>query len=117
MIFLLTLGTDAPKNYLCLLNNKSMVGRWFQARRVANSAIHIGSKATIAADDVMMIVSHSCLVTCGMTGWLNAAYEPSLLQDVQVIVDCLGGEGAKLLACNIGYGFRIPVLTLANYGI
>jgi hypothetical protein len=109
---LLTLGTEAPKNYLCLLDDKSMISRWLQAGSRANRAVHIGSETTAAADDMMVVISNTRLIARRMAGRLDASDEASLLQDVQIVVYGLEGERAEPLPGSIRNGFRIPMLSL-----
>jgi hypothetical protein len=114
MRLLLTLGTQAPKNYFRLLNDESMRGGWLQTRSRADRAVHIGSQTAPAADDVMVVVSHPRLIARRMAGRLDAPDEASLLQDVQIVVHGLRGERTEPLAGRSCYGFRIPMLSLAQ---
>ena len=112
--FLLTLGTQAPKNDFRLLDDKSMIGGWLQTGSRADRAVHIGGQTAAAADDVMVVVSHPRLIASRMAGRLDASDEAGLLQDVQVVVHGLGGERAEPLAGSVRNGFRIPMLSLAQ---
>ena len=91
-----------------------MIGGWLQAGSRADGAVHIGSQAAAAADNVMVVVSHPRLIASRMAGRLDASDEPRLLQDVQIVVHGLGGERAEPLAGSVGDGFRIPMLSLAQ---
>jgi hypothetical protein len=69
---LLALGTQAPKDDFGLLDNKSMIGGGFQAGGMTYGTVHIGRHTAAAADDVMVIVSHPCLIASRMTRRLDA---------------------------------------------
>jgi len=113
---LLTLGTQAPEDHLRLLDEKSMAGGWLQTGSRSNRAVHIGGKSATAADKVMVVISHPSLIASRMAGRLDASEEASLLQDVQIVVNGLGGERAEPLAGRVCNGFRIPMLALAQDG-
>src|SRR6202044_1547647 len=113
---LLALGTQAPKNNFCLLDDKSMIGGWLQTGCRANGAVHIGCQTATAADNVMGVVPHPRLIAGRMARGLDASDEASLLQDVQIVVDRLGGERAEPLAGSVCNGFRIPMLSFALNG-
>ena len=91
-----------------------MIGGWFQARSRPDRTIYIGSQPAPAADDVMVIIPHTRLVASRMTGRLNAPDETSLLQRVQIVVDCLSGESAESFSGCDSNGFRITMLPLAQ---
>ena len=114
MSLLLTLGTQAPKNHFRLLDDKSMIGGWLQTGSRTNGAVHIGSQTATAADNVMVVVSHPRLIARRMAGRLDASYEASLFQDVQIVIDGLGGEGADPLARGVCNGFHVSMLSLAQ---
>ena len=107
------MGTQTPKNYFRLLDDKSMIGGWLQAGSRAYRAVHIGGQTAAAADKVMVIVSHPRLIARRMAGRLDTSDKPRFLQDVQIVVHGLGGERAEPLAGSVCNGFRIPMPTLA----
>lgn len=93
-----------------------MIGGWLQAGRRADRAVHICGETAAAADDVMVIVSDSRLIPCRMAGRLDTADKPRFLQDVQVVIHCLGGERTEPFAGGVCDRFRIPMLSLAHHG-
>jgi hypothetical protein len=51
-----------------------------------------------------------------VAGGLDTTDKPRLLQNVEVVIHGLGGERAEALACGLGDGLRIPMLSLAEDG-
>ena len=90
-----------------------MIGRRLQTGSRANCTIHIGSQTTVAADNMMVVVSHPRLVASRMAGRLDAPDQAGFLQNMQIIVHGLERERPKPLAGNISNGFRIPMLPFA----
>ncbi len=92
-----------------------MMGGWLQTGSRSNSAVYIGSQAAAAADNVMVIVSHACLIASGMAGWLDASNKSGFFENVQIVVYCLRGERAEPLAGCVCNSFRIAMLPLAHH--
>ena len=114
MSLLLTLGTQAPEDHFRLLDDKPMIGGWFQAGSVTDRAVHIGRKAAATADNVMGVVSHPRLVARRMAGRLDASEQTGILQDMQIVVHGLGGKRAEPLAGGVCDRICIPMLSLAQ---
>jgi hypothetical protein len=95
------------------LDEESMIGGRLQAGCRADGTVYISSQTAAAADDMVVVVSHPCLIASRMPGRLDASDEASRLQNVQIVVYGLSGECAESLARGICDGVRIPVLLLA----
>ena len=110
----LTLGTQAPKNYFRLLNNEPTIGGRLQTGGGADRAVYVGSQPAMAADKVMVVISHSRLVAGRVTGGLDASEEARFFHEAQIVIHGLSGESAEPLAGGVRNGFRIPMLSFAQ---
>jgi len=116
VIFLSALGTEAPKDDLSLLDDKSVCGGRLQAGCRADSAVHICGHSAAATDEVVVIIAHPPLIAAWVAGRLDSSHKPRFLQDVQVVIHGLGGERTQLLTGGFRDGFRVPVLSCAQNG-
>jgi hypothetical protein len=58
----LALGAETPEGHLCLVENESVDLRGLQAGRLTHGTVDVGGAAAMAADDVVMVVTHAHLV-------------------------------------------------------
>jgi len=108
------LGTDAPKDDLCLLDDKAVVGGRLQAWSRADSTVDIRGRSAASTDNVMVVVANPRLIAARVARRLDASHKPRVLQDAKIVVYCLSGKRPQLLADGVRDGFRIPMLSFAK---
>jgi len=97
-VFLEAIRTDTPVNHFGLVDEETGVIGWGQARSLSDSAIDINRFPTVAANEMVVIVSRAILVAGGRTSRLDATDEKFLGQHAENVVNRLSGNRADLRA-------------------
>ena len=101
-----------PVDHLGLVDAEAMVVVRVQARGRADGAIDVLGLAAAATDEVVVVVADAVLVAGGRVGWLDAADDALVGEDVQDVVDRLAGDCPDFPADGFGevVGRRVGVV-------
>ncbi len=91
-----------------------MIGGGLKTGSRADRAVYVGRHAARAADDMVVVIPHARLVTRRMAGWLDAPDKAGILEDAQIVVNCLCGERAEPRPASGGDGLHVAMLPLAE---
>jgi hypothetical protein len=103
-------GAYSPINDLGFVDQKTMTITGIQARSVACCTIHIVCYATLAANNVVVVVSNPGFVPGALARNLNSANEPCRFQGGEIIINRLGRERAEPFSSKGNYLHYIPML-------
>src|SRR5690606_26022443 len=94
--WLCTGGASTPVDDLGLVDREAVLLRSIQTRSDARGARDVLDAAARAADDVMVVVPASNLVSGQRACGLNAADDASVGERPEAVVDGLVGDGVEL---------------------
>jgi hypothetical protein len=87
-----TVRAHAPENDIRLVDQVSGVGDGVEAGGVADGAVDVRDLPAPAADEMVMIVTDSRLVSGGTARGFYPAEQPAAVQRVQGVIDGLQGD-------------------------
>lgn len=108
----LALRAPTPEGDLSFVHGEPVrIGR-LEAGRDPDGAVDVTGGAADPADDVVVVVAHSCFVAGRSARRFDASQEAGRGQGVEVVVDRLGGDGSESGADDLGYAVGVEVRSL-----
>ena len=94
----LTVGTSAPVDNLGLVDLEAVVFLNVKARRISNGTVDVEDQTTASADEMMVVVANTVLITSRRASGLNPTDETLVGEGAERVIDRLSGDRADLVA-------------------
>jgi len=92
----LAFGADTPVNDLSFIDFEAQFIGSLQARLLSHGTINVGCLATIATNDMVVVVANSIFIKCRCARGLDAANQAFFSQHPQGVINSLFGYGTNL---------------------
>jgi hypothetical protein len=111
-----TVRAHAPEDDVCLVNQVSGIGDGVETGGVADGAVDVRDLPAPAADEMVMIVTDSRLISGGAARGFYPAEQPSSVHRVQGVIDGLQGDVTDPTPHATVNGLHVQVVALP-YGL